>query len=75
LHVQFYILEVKTAPYFLSANFIRVKADSMGDYPTPRLIDGYMAAEPVERYFLRHEVNGNAPPAAATLSFGNGELW
>lgn len=53
LYVQFYILEVKTAPYFLSTNFIRVKADSMAEYPTSRLIDGYMAAEPVEKYFLQ----------------------
>lgn len=55
LYVQFYILEIKTAPYFLSTNFIRVKADSMGEYPTSRLIDGYMAAEPVEKYFLRQK--------------------
>jgi A/G-specific adenine glycosylase len=55
LYTQFYIIEVKTIPYFLSTNFIKVKADSMGEYPTSRLIDSYMAAEPVEKYFLRHE--------------------
>lgn len=55
LFTQFYIMEVKTISYFLSTNFIRVKADSMGEYPTSRLIDSYMAAEPVEKYFLRHE--------------------
>jgi A/G-specific adenine glycosylase len=55
LYTQFYIMEVKIIPYFLAAKFIKVKADSMGEYPTSRLIDGYMAAEPVEKYFLRHE--------------------
>jgi A/G-specific adenine glycosylase len=57
LYTQFYIVEVKTIPYFLSTNFIKVKAGKMGDYPTPRLIDGYMAAEPVEKYFLRREAD------------------
>ncbi|MDR3328548.1 MAG: A/G-specific adenine glycosylase [Prevotellaceae bacterium] len=55
LHAQFYIMEVKTAPYFLTTHFIKVKTDSMGAYPTPRLIDSYMAAEPVEKYFLLND--------------------
>jgi A/G-specific adenine glycosylase len=57
LYTQFYIMEVKTIPYFLSANFIKVNADSMDEYPTSRLIGSYMAAEPVEKYFLRHEMD------------------
>jgi hypothetical protein len=56
LFAKFYILEVKKLPYMLAQNFLQVKTDSISDYSTPRLIDSYMAAEPVEKYFLRSEL-------------------
>jgi A/G-specific adenine glycosylase len=52
LYAQFYILEAKRLPYMLAQNFLQVKIDSVSGYSTPRLIDSYMAAEPVEKYFL-----------------------
>jgi len=55
LYAQFYILEVKKLPYMLAQDFLQVKTDSISDYSTPRLIDSYMAAEPVEKYFLKDD--------------------
>jgi A/G-specific adenine glycosylase len=56
LYSQFFILELKAIPYSLISTFKKIKVEDVGDYSTPRLIDSYMAAEPVEKYFLRHEL-------------------
>lgn len=56
LYTQFLILEIKAIPYHLISSFRKVKIEDVGEYSTPRLIDSYMAAEPVEKYFLKHEL-------------------
>ena len=55
LYARFYIMEVQQLPYLLAQSFLQVPTHSLADYSTPRLIDSYRAAEPVERYFLTHE--------------------
>lgn len=45
IYARFYILELQLLPYFFAASYLRVPADGVSSYPTPRLIDGFMAAE------------------------------
>ncbi|MDR0419619.1 MAG: A/G-specific adenine glycosylase [Prevotellaceae bacterium] len=52
IFTRFYIIEADKLPYALASNFIKVKISDVSDYSTPRLIDSYMAAEPVEKYFI-----------------------
>jgi len=56
LYAQFFILELKTIPYHLVASYKKVRIEELDEYSTPRLIDSYMAAEPVEKYFLAKDL-------------------
>ena len=51
LWATFIILEIDKPNYVLSEGFVRVPIGNVTDYSLPRLIDSYMAAEPVEKYF------------------------
>lgn len=47
----FIILEIDSPNYILSKEYVRVSIGGVSDYSLPRLIDIYMAAEPVIKYF------------------------
>lgn len=47
----FIILEIDNPNYILSNEYVRVPIGGVSDYSLPRLIDIYMAAEPVIKYF------------------------
>lgn len=47
----FIILEIDSPNYILTKEYVRVSIGGVNDYSLPRLIDTYMAAEPVIKYF------------------------
>jgi A/G-specific adenine glycosylase len=52
IYSRFIIIEIKTTSYNLKNNFVEIPINEINEYSIPRLIDSYMAAEPVEKYFL-----------------------
>lgn len=51
LMTRFYIVELNNSVYLPLDGFIKIKIADLGQYSTSTLIDSYMAAEPVEKYF------------------------
>lgn len=47
----FIIVEIDRPNYLLSNEFVRIPIGRVNEYSLPRLIDTYMAAEPVVKYF------------------------
>ncbi len=52
IHARFIIIEAKSISYKLKTDYTEIPINKINDYSIPRLIDSYMAAEPVEKYFL-----------------------
>ncbi|QKG81260.1 A/G-specific adenine glycosylase [Tenuifilum thalassicum] len=48
----FIILKIEKANYSLKADYVMIPIEELSTYPFPRLIDGYLAAEPTAKYFI-----------------------
>lgn len=54
IFAQFVVVKVATVSPVLEQAYSQINFDEIHEYSTPRLIEGYLAAEPVEKYFKRN---------------------
>ncbi len=52
LHTQFVVVDILTISKTLSINYEMVLTTDVNQYSTPKVIDNFMVAEPVSKYFL-----------------------
>lgn len=55
INTRFVIVGIDRIPYSLKKSYKRIAIADLQEYSVPRVIDSYMAAEPVERYFTKPE--------------------
>lgn len=55
IFAQFVVVRVETASELLKNRFFMINFEDIHSYSTSRLIEGYLVAEPVEKYFRRTE--------------------
>lgn len=51
LYAKFVIVEINKPNYYLNANFLKVTISDIQEYSVPKVIDNFLAAEPVAKYF------------------------
>lgn len=50
LYTRFFVVKVSRASYLLKQKYMEVSLNSIGNYSIPRLIDSFLAAEPLAKY-------------------------
>ncbi|HUW06168.1 MAG TPA: A/G-specific adenine glycosylase [Williamwhitmania sp.] len=50
LYTRFFVVRVDRPSYFLKQKYMEISSSTLHNYSTPRLIDNFLAAEPLEKY-------------------------
>jgi len=50
LYTRFFVVRIHKPSYYLKKNYVQISYSLLDDYSTPRLIDNFLAAEPLEKY-------------------------